>query len=121
LTHLLFVRLFTGQSTLHNHTKHLNFGWEVFSLHGIDDFDAVLDATGSLNVKVMADFYVETNKGIICSQDHRSLLGDEDTFDVVLSIRISGNEDVEIGNFFCHTAILSGDVFSLRTTINGKA
>jgi len=90
-----------------------------------------LDSEGSLNLKVKADFYVEYDgtdteilevkekrgghqseveslkirKGIIMDQI-ASLMGDEVTSDVIVSVRTT--EDVEIGTFFCHSAILGG-------------
>jgi len=89
-----------------------------------------LDSDGSLNLKLQAVFYVESDattaeiidvkherpksdeveslkiqKGIILDQI-ASLLGDEITSDVIVSIRTT--EDVEIGTFFCHSAILAG-------------
>jgi len=41
----------------------------------------------------------------------KSLLGDEETSDVV--ILVMDDSDKEIGKFFCHMAILSGEYFYL--------
>jgi len=81
-------------------------------------------------LKMEADFYVATDaiaeilppkeeefedgftitKEIVLDQV-ASLLGDEVTSDVIISARTT--EDVEIGTFFCHTAILGGNVIDL--------
>jgi len=89
-----------------------------------------LDEEGSLNLKVEADFYVyndglaeilplqgqdnnnevesfKARKEIILAQV-ASLLGDEVTSDVIISIH-DKERDVEVGKFFCHKAILSGN------------
>jgi len=96
-------------------------------------FNGRLDSEGSLNLKVKADFYVDSD-GIaeILPQEERnlpsedesfriskeivldqvaSLLGDEGTSDVIVSLRNNNGEtDVEVGSFFCHSAILSGEL-----------
>jgi len=48
----------------------------------------------------------KTKKGIILDQI-ASLLGDEVTSDVIVSVRTT--EDAESGTFFCHSAILGGN------------
>jgi len=53
---------------------------------------------------------LKMRKGAILNQI-ASLLGDEVTSDVIISVRTT--EDVEIGTFFCHTAILGGYVIDL--------
>jgi len=89
-----------------------------------------------LNLKVKADFYVDSDgiaellppqvqrnlpsagesfrisKGILLDQV-ASLLGDEGTSDVIVSLRNNNDVEtdvVELGSFFCHSSILSGGV-----------
>jgi len=88
-----------------------------------------LDVEGSLNLKVEAELFVESDgtteilpfegkerrssevesfkmrKQIILDQV-ACLFGDETTSDVVVSV--FDKEEIEIGNFFCHSAILKG-------------
>jgi len=105
------------------------------------DFESVLDEVERMRLKVEADFYVATEgiaeilppkeseqveespdkkesksfkmrRGILLNQI-ASLLGDEATSDVIVSVRRSTTEDAEIGTFFCHSAILGGNVKAL--------
>jgi len=110
---------------LQNHKASTGLGWH-FNLSDLND---CVDSEGSLNFELKADFYVEFDdstaeilevrrespdskkeslnmrKGAILSQI-ASLLGDEITSDVIVSVRTT--EDVQIGTFFCHLAILAG-------------
>jgi len=120
--HKLF--LLVRSSALRNHKAATGWGWEL-TLSRLNDY---LESEGSLNLKVKADFYVDSDgtaeiledkqerpkseveslkmrKGIILNKI-ASLLGNEITSDVIISIRTT--EDVEIGTFFCHSAILAG-------------
>jgi len=132
-------KLFTGEClsdktySLERFTPDKGLGWrDPLMICTLSDLCEYLDDEGSLNLKVEADFYVEsdgsaeilpiqdkddettktseldswkTRKTMILDQV-ASLLGDEVTSDVIVSVRTT--EDVEIGTFFCHSAILSG-------------
>jgi len=110
---------------LRNYKTSTGWGWD-FDLSELNDF---VDSEGALYLELIADFYVEfedttaeilevtqespeseveslnMRKGAILRQI-ASLLGDDITSDVIVSVRTT--EDVEIGTFFCHSAILSG-------------
>jgi len=90
-----------------------------------------LDSEGSLNLKVMTDFYVDSDgvAEILPQEEHAresdvvgtsrmrrdivltqigSLLGDEVTSDVIVSVIDQENGHIEIGQFHCHSAMLKG-------------
>jgi len=113
--------------------KNDNWGWEP--LFDLSDLSHYVDAQGSFNLKVEADFFVESDgvfeilplegKGSASSEVESSkmrkdiilkqvaaLLGDEVTSDVHVSV--FDKENAEIGSFFCHSAILSGELLGMR-------
>jgi len=95
----------------------------------VSDVNNYLDAEGSFNLKVEAELFVESDglaeilpvegqemgesevqrcklrKEILLGQVG-SLLGDEITSDMIVSV--VDKENVEVGIFFCHSVVLSG-------------
>jgi len=113
----------------------------------IDIFDTprldYLDSEGSLNVKVTADFFVDsdgiaeilvhekdatsgrnviesskTSEAIVLKQV-ACLLNDEVTSDVIVVV-VDTEKNAEIGKFHCHSAILSGTPSHITDKVKGK-
>jgi len=107
-------------------------GWGWSNIFDKSTMDVHLDNEGSLNLEVTAHFYVasdgiaeielpvhktedknkngemETRKSRNVILDQlASLLGDEVTSDVIVSV-VDKEKDVERGKFFCHSAIIAG-------------
>jgi len=120
-----------GPPLLNKFTTGLSLGGKFLN---VSDLIKYLDEEGSLNFKVETDFYVNSDgiAEISLLEDNKktgdsggrsemdsvkirreivlnqvaSLLGDEVTSDVIVSVR--DTENIEIGKFLCHSAILSG-------------
>jgi len=116
---------------LRNFTRDMEgSGWGWKRLFDLFDLSQYTDPRGAFNLKVEADFFVESD-GITeilpkveekCSEASElesfkmrqeivlkqvaGLLVDEVTSDVVISI--VDKENVQIGTFFCHSGVLSG-------------
>jgi len=113
-----------------------NYYWAC-DLHDVSQVKEELDSEGSLNLKVIADFYVNSDgiaeilplqeeddkaKGDVQStvlqsfknskdillEQVGSLLGDEVTSDIVVCVHDVENGNVQIGKFHYHSAILKG-------------